>query len=155
MDHRVRSELSIGDQIHASGCDLARSTPRREGGNTFIGPDVHEALEARAKHLIAEGLARRQGQRLIFARDLLETLRKCELDAAGAKLATETGLPRHTLAEGESVSRIYRQRIPPPRKGASAGGWRKDQGMLCFKPQKRSMHVAMKTPRALVCARRR
>jgi hypothetical protein len=36
---------------------------------------VRRALEARADHLVEEGLARYQGQRIILARDLLATLR--------------------------------------------------------------------------------
>ena len=40
------------------------------------------AMEKRAKFLEAEGLARRRGQGIVFARDLLATLRKGELDNA-------------------------------------------------------------------------
>ena len=52
----------------------------------------------------SEGLARRQGQRIVFARDLLDTLRRRELDAAGAKLSAETGLPYHAGRERASTS---------------------------------------------------
>ncbi|MFO5558416.1 Mur ligase domain-containing protein, partial [Klebsiella pneumoniae] len=38
-------------------------------------PEVEAALEARTNHLAKEGLARRQGERTVFARDLIETLR--------------------------------------------------------------------------------
>ncbi len=76
-----------------------------------FGHDVRDALEARAEHLVAEGLARRQGQRIIFARDLLDTLRNRELDAAGARIAAENGLPRHAVTEGETVAGVYRNRL--------------------------------------------
>jgi hypothetical protein len=44
-------------------------------------------------------------------RDLLNTLRRRELDAAGAKLSAKTGLPHMKAATGEHVSGTYRQRL--------------------------------------------
>ena len=49
---------------------------------------------------LEEGLARRQGQRVLFARDLLATLRRRELEEATAKLAAEHGLTHQPLVEG-------------------------------------------------------
>ena len=68
-------------------------------------------MDRRVDHLVEEGLARRQGQRVIFARDLLNTLRRRELDEASARLAAETGLVHRPSAEGEHVAGIYRQRV--------------------------------------------
>jgi Protein of unknown function (DUF3363) len=68
-------------------------------------------LERRAEHLIAEGLATRQGNRVIFARDLLNTLRKRELGAARAKLTQEISRPHTPSATGEYVSGTYQRRI--------------------------------------------
>ena len=79
-----------------------------------FGHDVRQAMDARADHLISEGLARREGQRVIFVRDLLATLRRRELDAAGARSAADIGLPYHSAAEGESIAGLYR----------SASAWR-------------------------------
>ena len=73
--------------------------------------EVRNAMDRRADHLIEEGLARRQGQRIIFARDLLNTLRRRELDDAVAKLATETGLAHRPSAKGEHVAGTYRHRV--------------------------------------------
>ena len=56
-------------------------------------------------------MARRQGQRVVFARNLLNTLRQRELDEVSARLATETGLVHQPSAEGEHVAGIYRQRV--------------------------------------------
>ena len=75
------------------------------------GQEARDAIAARAEHLAAEGLARRQGQRIILQRDLLNTLRRRELDAAGAKLSGETGLPYEPAAAGEHVAGTYRQRL--------------------------------------------
>jgi hypothetical protein len=44
-------------------------------------------------------------------RDLLDTLRRRELDAAGARFSAETGIPYHSMAEGESIAGVYRQRV--------------------------------------------
>jgi hypothetical protein len=56
-------------------------------------------------------MAKRQGQRVLFARDLINTLRRQELDGAASKLSAETGLAHRPSAEGEHVSGLYRQRV--------------------------------------------
>lgn len=111
----VRSDLRLEAQVTADGATwldrqlVAREpSPLSEGG---FGGDVQAALERRTGHLVAEGLARRQGQRVVFARDLLDTLRRRELDAAAARLSDQTGLPRQQSSEGETVAGIYRQRV--------------------------------------------
>ena len=90
----TRSDLSIEAQATASGATwldrqlLAKDPPLSGGG---FGAEVRNAMEARIDHLAEEGLARRQGQRAVFARDLLATLRRRELEDAAAKLSAETG----------------------------------------------------------------
>ncbi len=111
----VRSDLSIEDQIHAPGATwLDRRLVAKEQitlSEAGFGRETHDATEARAEHLLAEGLARRRGQRFTFASDLLNTLRQRELASAGAKLAAESGLPHQIVSEGESVAGVYRQRL--------------------------------------------
>ncbi len=111
----VRSDLSLQAQVSSIGATwLDRTLVARErapfahGG---FGAEVREALERRSDHLAAEGLARRQGQRTVFARDLLDTLSRRELDAVAARLSAKTGLLRQVAAEGEHVAGIYRQRV--------------------------------------------
>ena len=79
-------------------------------GNAF-GTEVREAMDRRVNHLVEVGWARRQGQRVVFARDLLNTLRQRELDEVSARVAAETGLAHRRSAEGEHVAGIYRQRV--------------------------------------------
>jgi hypothetical protein len=74
-----------------------------------FGGEVREAMAARAEHLADEGLGRRQAQRIILQRDLLDTLRQRELNAAGATLSAETGLPHLKAAGGEHVAGTYRR----------------------------------------------
>jgi len=110
----TRSDFSIEEQVAAKGATwidrqlLARESAMSRGG---FGAEVRDAMDRRTDHLVKEGLARRQGQRVIFARDLLNTLRRRELDDAVAKLSAETGLPHHPSAEGEYVAGTYRQRV--------------------------------------------
>ena len=111
----VRSDLAIETQVKAQGAtwldrQLVAKEPiaLSEGG---FGAEVREALNARVDHLVAEGLARRQSQRVVFARDLLDTLRRRELEAAAAPLAVEAGLAYLPASDGEHVAGIYRQRV--------------------------------------------
>ena len=62
-------------------------------------------------HLAEEGLARRQGQRVVFVRDLIATPRRRELEDAASNLSTEAGLADQPAAEREHVSGVYRQRV--------------------------------------------
>ncbi|MHA7876161.1 relaxase/mobilization nuclease domain-containing protein [Roseivivax sp.] len=110
-----RSDLSLAAQIEADGATwldrlhLARDRAPLSGAG--FGADVRQALERRSDHLVAEGLARRQGQRVTFARDLLATLRNRGLDAIAQDLSTQTGLPHHKPTEGEPVAGTFRQRL--------------------------------------------
>ena len=111
----VRSDLDIHSQVNAAGATwLDRQAVAREpialseGG---FGAEVQRALEQRAEHLIGEGLAERQGGRVVFARRLLNTLRDREVSALGEKLAAETGLPFNHADGGEYVAGSYRQRF--------------------------------------------
>jgi type IV secretory pathway VirD2 relaxase len=110
----TRSDFTIEAQVTASGATwIDRQLLAREpatGGGGF-GAEVREAMERRVDHLIEEGLARRQGQRVVFARDLLDTLRRRELDGVSSKLAAETSLAHRPSAEGEHVAGVYRQRV--------------------------------------------
>ncbi|GGF50549.1 type VI secretion protein [Aliidongia dinghuensis] len=110
----TRSDLSIETQTTAPGATwLDRQLLAKDDvlGNGGFGREVREAMEKRVEHLIEQDLARRQGQRIIFARDLLSTLRDRELAEIGARLASETGLPYRAAVVGEHVSGIYRQRV--------------------------------------------
>ena len=110
----TRSDFTLQQQITAPGAtwldrQLLAREPAATGAGGF-GAEVRDAMERRVEYLAGEGLARRQGQRALFARDLLNTLRKRELDAAAGKISAETGLVYRPSAEGEHVAGIYRQR---------------------------------------------
>lgn len=111
----VRSDLDVDAQVTASGAtwldrqNIAREpVALSEGG---FGAEVRKAMSARAEHLVEQGLAERQGQRISFGRNLIDTLRRRELEAAGDKLAAETGQPFNRAGSGEYVAGTYRNRL--------------------------------------------
>jgi hypothetical protein len=111
----VRSDLDLDAQVKASGAtwidrQLVARDPAPLGSSGF-GHEVRAAMEGRAEHLIAQGHARRQGQQVIYSRNLLETLRRRELDSIAEKLTAEAGLPFRKSAGGENVAGVYRQRL--------------------------------------------
>jgi hypothetical protein len=111
----VRSDLSLHQQVAAEGSTWLDR--RLVGGDrpsfaeTGFGAEVREALARRIDHLVAEGLAHRQGAAMRFVPGLLERLRRRELDAAAAGLAAETGLSHRTVAESEAVAGVVRRRL--------------------------------------------
>jgi type IV secretory pathway VirD2 relaxase len=110
----TRSDLGIEAQVAARGATwLDRQLIGRgsEVSSAGFGIAARDAMERRIDHLAGEGLARRQGQRVIFARDLLNTLRQRDLDAATSRLSVETGLLHRPSSEGEHVTGTYRQRL--------------------------------------------
>ena len=110
-----RSDIDLARQVTAPGATwLDHRLVEREpmplsmGG---FGREVREAMAARADHLADAGFARRQGQRIILQRDLLDTLRRRELDGVGAALSAQTGLSHMKAAAGEHVAGTYRQSL--------------------------------------------
>lgn len=111
----TRSDLDIQAQVSARGATwldrqivACEPTTLSEGG---FGAEVRTALDARMERLAQDGLARRQGQQVVLARNLLDTLRRRELDGAAAALAAETGLPRSAAAAGDPIAGAYRRRL--------------------------------------------
>ncbi|MCB1393586.1 DUF3363 domain-containing protein [Nitrobacter sp.] len=112
-DHEIRQTLER--QIDTERwTNLDRQAITREpaalGGGGF-GAEVREALDRRAEHLIGQGLAERQNRGVSFNRNLIETLRRRELDAVGARLAAESGRPFNKAAAGDYVAGAYQRRI--------------------------------------------
>ena len=110
-----RSDFDLASQVTAPGATwLDHRLVEREpmplsmGG---FGREVRDAMIARAEHLAGVGFARRQCQRIVLQRDLLAALRRRELDAAGAKLSAETGLPHLRANPGENVAGACRQTL--------------------------------------------
>jgi type IV secretory pathway VirD2 relaxase len=111
----VRSDLTLHAQVRAAGATwLDRQLIAREPvalGSGGFGAEVRAAMESRTEHLTEQGLARRQSQQIIYTRNLLETLRRKELDSIGEKLAAEMGLAFRKSVTGDYVAGLYRQRL--------------------------------------------
>jgi type IV secretory pathway VirD2 relaxase len=110
----VRSDLAIEGQQTARGAtwlDRRLLDNDTVASNAGFGAEVTAAMERRAEHLITEGLAQREGQRVIFARGLLATLRKRDLEEAVSQISADSGLEYRSAADGEHVSGTYRQRV--------------------------------------------
>lgn len=111
----VRSDLDLDAQVKAFGATwLDRQLIAREPvalGSGGFGAEVRAAMERRTEHLVELGLARRQGQQVSCTRNLLETLRRKELDSIAEKLTAETGMPFRKSATGNHVAGLYRQRL--------------------------------------------
>ena len=110
----TRSDLGLAAQVKAPGATwldhrlIERGAGVADGG---FGAEVRRAMDARTDHLVREGLARRYGERTVFERGLIDTLRRRELDATGARITSETGLTYRPTATGEKVAGVVRQRL--------------------------------------------
>ncbi|TPL46545.1 VirD2 family relaxase/mobilization nuclease [Mesorhizobium sp. B2-4-6] len=111
----VRSDLTLDEQVEAPGATwLDRQALARkpaELAQAGFGANVQDALERRARRLLEQGLAERQGNRIKFTSNLLDTLRRRELEAIGGKLATDSGQPFNHAASGDHVAGTYRRRL--------------------------------------------
>jgi len=80
-------------------------------GELGFGSEVKHAMQQRTDFLVEQGLADKRGQRVIFARNLLATLRNKELAQAAKDIAAETGLEHRPAPDGQRVTGIYRRSI--------------------------------------------
>jgi type IV secretory pathway VirD2 relaxase len=111
----VRSDLNLDQQVAAEGATwLDRRLVARELtelSRAGFGAEVRAALDRRIDTLAERGVARRDGDRVTFGRNLVGTLRNRELDAVGRRLASETGQAHLPAETGEHVSGVYRRRL--------------------------------------------
>ncbi len=79
--------------------------------NTEFGTSIRDALKEREDFLVDQGLARRQGLRVLLAQNLLVTLRDREIADATTRLESSTGLVHRPAIDGARVSGTYRESI--------------------------------------------
>jgi Protein of unknown function (DUF3363) len=110
-----RSDIDLDRQVKAQGVTWLDSRlverERMPLAMSGFGQEVRNAMEARAEHLAADGLAHRQGPNIVPQPDLLATLWRRELDAVGARLSNEIGMPYARPAAGEPIAGTFRQRL--------------------------------------------
>ena len=66
-------------------------------------------MNARTEELVRQGFAERQDRGITFSRNLIDTLRRREVQALGKKLAAETGRSFNPSAPGEYVAGNYQR----------------------------------------------
>jgi hypothetical protein len=76
-----------------------------------MGSEVGSALRARRRWLLDQGLARDQDGRIVYARNLLQTLERRELAEVAARIASETGLGYAEIKQGDRLSGTYRRML--------------------------------------------
>lgn len=111
----VRSDLSVADQVTARGATwldrkLIARAPVALGEGGF-GGEVRDALVRRSEHLVAQGIAERDGAQVRYPRGMISTLRQREVDDLIRRLEQQSGLRHQPSAQGEYVTGTYRQRL--------------------------------------------
>ncbi|UUY08669.1 relaxase/mobilization nuclease and DUF3363 domain-containing protein [Pseudomonas sp. J452] len=110
----LKSHLPIERQtrvIGATWLDQQLICGGRGPGNFGFGGEVGQAMQQRADFLVEQGLAEKQGQRVILARNLLVTLLNRELVQAAKDIAADTGLAHRSVEDGQRVAGIYRRSV--------------------------------------------
>ena len=78
---------------------------------TGMGSEVGAALAARRRWLLDQGLARDEGGRIAYARNLLQTLDRREVAEVAARIASETGLGFADIKQGDRLNGTYRRML--------------------------------------------
>ncbi|QFT22723.1 hypothetical protein FIV02_14205 [Pseudomonas sp. THAF187a] len=110
----LRTPLPVERQVRAIGAtwlDQQLIGGSRDLADKGFGREVRDALRQRADFLVEQGLAERQGQRVVLARNLLTTLRGRELAAAAREISAQTGMQYRPATDGERVSGVYRRSV--------------------------------------------
>jgi len=108
----LRTPLPVERQVRAIGAtwlDQQLIGDSRELADKGFGTEVRAALRQRADFLVEQGLAERQGQRVVLARNLLATLRGRELTAAARDIVARTGMQYRPAVDGERIHGVYRR----------------------------------------------
>ena len=74
-----------------------------------LGPEFEGALRSRRQWLLEQGLAREQGGRIAYARNLLQTLERRELAEVSGRISRETGLDYAETKPGDRITGTYRR----------------------------------------------
>jgi type IV secretory pathway VirD2 relaxase len=78
---------------------------------TGLGSEVRAAIRARRQWLLEQGFAREQDGRVVYARNMLQTLERRELAETGTRIAGETGLGYSEIKSGDRLTGTYRRAL--------------------------------------------
>jgi type IV secretory pathway VirD2 relaxase len=76
-----------------------------------LGSEVGAAIRARRQWLLEQGFAREQAGRIVYARNMLQTLERRELAETGTRIAGETGLGYSEIKSGDRLTGTYRRAL--------------------------------------------
>lgn len=113
----LRSSLAIEQQVGAEGATwldrqlVGTASSQMPPASAGFGAQVRQARDARLQVLESRGLAARQGQRWVLARDLLQTLTAREVQRSGEELAARAGRLWQPVKHGERVHGVYRDAV--------------------------------------------
>ena len=113
LDVSVQSTFTLEQQITAEGATwldrrlLARKPSSRS--SVGFGLEVEQALEQRRDYLVEQGLAERRGSRVLYQRNLLDTLRARELTSVADQISKELALPYQPAKDRAHIAGIYRR----------------------------------------------
>jgi Protein of unknown function (DUF3363) len=110
----VRSHLPAERQVRAVGATWLDEQLTRDSvphSSVGFGATVQRALDDRKLFLVEQGLAERRGQLIVLARNLLSTLRTKELETAGRRIESDTGLAYRPTPDGNWVAGTYRRSL--------------------------------------------
>lgn len=110
----LRSHLPLDQQVRAIGAtwlDKQLTGERTDLTAQGFGSHVREAMRCRVDFLAEQGLAERRGQRVVFTRNLLATLRERDLNLAGKALQAQSGRAYVQVRDGGGASGVYSKSI--------------------------------------------
>ncbi|HXW30173.1 MAG TPA: DUF3363 domain-containing protein, partial [Xanthobacteraceae bacterium] len=115
LEARILSVIDIEAQVTAHAAtwlDRALLADTDAGvADSGFGHELRNALTRRQQWLMEQGLARRDGDTIVFGRDLLATLSQREVLATGEKLARARGLALRVPQNHEHISGQYRETL--------------------------------------------
>ncbi len=110
----LRSHLPIDQQVRAIGATWLDKQLVGDGSGLVaqgFGVQVLDAMRNRVDVLADQGLATHRDHRVVFARNLLATLRNRELATTAKTLEVQTGWAYRPLSDGQYASGVYRRSI--------------------------------------------
>jgi hypothetical protein len=106
--------LAIEQQFRANGAtwlDQQLIKGSKDFPCTELGASIRQALRQRVDFLVTQGLARRSGQSVILAQNLLASLRDREIAEVASRIEAATGLLHRPAIDGARVAGTYRESL--------------------------------------------
>jgi type IV secretory pathway VirD2 relaxase len=111
----ILSALPLGQQLGADGATWLDRTLISDAPTTVrdagFGREIRGALARRRQWLIAQELARDEQGQTVYRRDLLDILRRREINRVASQLSSELGLAYSEAPASGKIEGVYRRRV--------------------------------------------